>query len=220
MRQNWIEFLLRLPVLFLGFFLLAIGIVANLYSNLGTSPWGVLHVGLSNVTPLTLGQATQLVGLLIVLFSWILGFAPGLGTLANMVFIGFFVDLVIAWGLVPLQTELPWQLTQLVVSIGIIGAGVFLYLRVQLGAGPRDGLMMGLVKKLDKSVSIVRAPMEVVVCIIGYFLGGPVGIGTVITALSIGYSIQFFFKIGRFDSKSEQFDLPKLYEFLTKGKKK
>ena len=73
---------------------MAIGIVANLYASLGTSPWGVFHVGLTIITPLTLGQITQIVGLVIVMSSWLLGFLPGFGTFANMITIGFFIDLV------------------------------------------------------------------------------------------------------------------------------
>ncbi|MBK5134223.1 hypothetical protein JJE00_07355, partial [Candidatus Bathyarchaeota archaeon] len=77
------DIMVRLPILFGGFFILAIGIVANLYASLGTSPWGVFHVGLTNIAPLTLGQATQIVGLVIVISSWLLGFSPGFGTFAN-----------------------------------------------------------------------------------------------------------------------------------------
>ena len=204
----------RLPVLFLGYFLVAVGIVANLYANLGTNPWGVLHVGLTNITPLTLGQTTQLVGLVIVVASWALGFAPGFGTLANMIFIGFFVDIIIYLNIIPFQTHIVWQLIQLVGSIFIFGIGAFFYLRTQLGAGPRDGLMVALTKKFNKPISYVRVPMDVTVSIIGYLLSGPLGLGTVITALSLGYSIQLFFKLGQFDSKSKQLNLFELYQIL------
>lgn len=214
--MNWLNFLKRLPSLFFGLFLFGVGIVTNLQSNLGMIPWGVLHVGIAETTSLTIGQISQLVGLVVVIMSWRLGFAPGLGTLANMFFVGFFVDLIIGWNIIPMQSELAGQLGLLFLSVVIFGAASLFYLRVQLGAGPRDSLMIGLVKKLDKPVVYIRGAIEVTVFVLGYLMGGPVGIGTVVTALTIGFSVQFFFKLGRFSGKSEQIDLLQLYDFLKK----
>ena len=196
---------------------MAIGIVANLYASLGTSPWGVFHVGLTMITTLTLGQITQIVGLVIVMSSWLLGFLPGFGTFANMITIGFFIDLVIDWKIIPTQTQIGFQILQLIFSIIILGAGVFLYLRAQLGAGPRDGLMLALTAKFNKPVSHIRVPMDIIVSILGYLLGGPLWIGTIITALTLGYCMQFFFKIGKFNSTSEQLSLMKVYQIIKRG---
>jgi len=182
------------------------------------SPWDVLHVGIANVTNLTIGQAIQLVGIMVIILGWLLGFAPGFGTLANTYFIGFFIDLIIRWDLIPMQTELTGQLWLLLFSVMVLGVASLFYLRVQLGAGPRDCLMIGLVKKLDKPVAYVRGTIEVTVLILGYLMGGPVGIGTVVTALTVGYSVQFFFKLGRFDGKSEQMNLLQLYRLLKSSK--
>lgn len=208
------DIMVRLPILFGGFFILAIGIVANLYASLGTSPWGVFHVGLTNIAPLTLGQATQIVGLVIVISSWLLGFSPGFGTFANMVTIGFFIDIIISWKIIPIQSQLSWQIPQLLLSIIILGAGVFLYLKAQLGAGPRDGLMVALTARFNRPVSHIRVPMDIIVSILGYFLGGPLGMGTIITALTLGYCMQFFFRIGGFDSTSKQLSLTGLYQII------
>lgn len=212
--RNTSEFVKRLPMLFVGYFLCSLGIVANLYANLGTSPWSLFHVGLTNITGLTLGQITQIVGLIIIIISWKSGNAPGFGTIANMIFIGFFIDLIIFARFIPFQTQLVWQIFQLILSILIIGLGALFYLRTQLGAGPRDGLMVVLTRILDKPVSYVRIPMDVLVSIMGYFLGGPLGLGTILTALSLGYSMQFFFKIGKFNSKSKQLSLLELIKTL------
>lgn len=212
--QNWRDFLKRLPSLFFGLFLFAVGIVINLHTNLGMMPWDVLHVGIANVTPLTLGQACQLVGLFVILIGWLLGFAPGLGTVANMYFIGFFIDQILEWNVIPVQTEVVGQFGTLFFSMILMGMASFFYLRVQLGAGPRDGLMIGLVKKFNTPVSYVRGAIEITVVVLGFLLSGPVGLGTVVTALLIGYSVQFFFKLGRFDSKSEQMNLVQLYKYL------
>lgn len=201
-------------MLFAGYFLCALGIVANLYANLGTSPWTVFHVGLTNITKLSLGQISQIVGLVIIIITWKLKFGPGFGTIANMIFIGLFVDLIIYLNIIPIQTQLFWQLFQLICSILTIGLGAFLYLRTQLGAGPRDGLMVVLTKIFNKPVSYIRASMDVIVTIIGYLLGGPLGVGSIISALSLGYSMQFFFKIGKFDCKSKQLNLIEFVKIL------
>ena len=218
MRGGFVAILRKLPSLFFGLFLFAAGIVANLYSNLGMNPWGVLNVGLANYLPLTLGQVSQLIGLLVIVLGWLLGIAPGLGTLANMYFVGYFMDLIISWRLIQVPSGFVWQLVSLFLSIVLLGVGSFFYLRVQLGAGPRDGLMLGLVKMLGRSVWIVRCAMESTVLLLGYMLGGPVGIGTVATALTVGYSVQLAFRVGRFDSKSPQANLYDVYRLLT-GKK-
>jgi uncharacterized membrane protein YczE len=107
-------------------------------------PWGVLDVGLAKVTSFTIGQASILIGLLVIFIGYLLGFIPGLGTLANMFFIGYFIDLIMWCNLIPMQTEPPGQLMLLLLSIMILGLATLFYLRVQLGAGPRDGLMLGV----------------------------------------------------------------------------
>ena len=188
--------------------------VTNLYSGLGMSPWGVFHVGISETSGLTLGQVTQIVGLAVLLLGWTLGFPPGFGTVMNMFFVGWFTDRVIEWGLVPKPTDPLEQVMLLLLSVVLIGVGSLFYLRVQLGAGPRDGLMVGLVRRLDKQVWLVRGIIEVVVLVFGYLLGGPVGVGTIVTALTIGYSVQFAFRIGKYEGKSLQMNLWQLYDYL------
>ena len=188
--------------------------VTNLYSGLGMSPWGVFHVGISETSGLTLGQVTQIVGLAVLLLGWTLGFPPGFGTVMNMFFVGWFTDRVIEWGLVPKPTYPLEQAMFLLLSVVLIGVGSLFYLRVQLGAGPRDGLMVGLVRRLDKQVWLVRGIIEVAVLVFGYLLGGPVGVGTIVTALTIGYSVQFAFRIGKYEGKSLQMNLWQLYDYL------
>lgn len=205
--DNWLELLKKMPSLFIGLFLFALGLVANLYSRLGMGPWAVLTVGMVNQTPFTFGQASQLIGLVVLAIGWALGFAPGLATLANMYFVGVFIDQIMIWGLLPTPGSLLEQFAMLFLSIALIGVASLLYLRVRLGAGPRDGLMMGLVRRLDRPVSHVRGTLEVTVLVIGYLLGGPVGIGTVINAFCLGISVQLAFKIGRYDRKAEHIDI-------------
>jgi len=206
---------MRLPTLIVGLFLFSVGVVMGLYSNLGMSPWGVFQVGLAKILPLTLGQVSQVVGLAVLVLGWALGFPPGLGTVANMYLVGLFIDLVMAWNLLPQPTGLIPQMAMLILGIVVIGVASLLYLRAQLGAGPRDGLMVGLVTKLDRPVSQIRMAIEVTVLVMGFFLGGPVGIGTILNALLTGPVIQRSFKLGGFNPKSEQVDLYKLARILS-----
>ena len=211
---NWLELLRKMPSLLFGLFLFAGGVVANLYSGLGMAPWGVLNVGIVNYTPLTLGQASQLVGLAVLVIGWVMGFAPGLGTLANMYFVDLFIDWIISWGLIPMPADVLEQVAMLFLSVGLIGVASYFYLRVRLGAGPRDGLMMGLVRRLDRPVSTIRGAIEVMVLVLGYVLGGPVGIGTLVTALTTGYAVQLAFKLGGYDKNAKHANLAELLGHL------
>jgi len=134
--RNWMAFLARMPSLLGGLILFSAGVVANLHAGLGMMPWGVLNVGIERMTPFTLGEVSQLVGLVVLLLGWLLGFPPGFGTFANMYVIGVSIDRIIASGLIPIPVALPWQLGLLLLSVAFLGMGTLLYLRVGLGAGP------------------------------------------------------------------------------------
>lgn len=104
----------------------------------------------------------------------------------------------------------------LVMAIITMGWATYFYLRVELGAGPRDGLMEGLVKKVNKPLWMIRGSIEITVLIIGYSLGGPVGVGTLITAFTVGFAVQWAFKIGNYDSRNaNHMNLIDLYKYLT-----
>lgn len=195
---------MKLPSLILGLFLCATGLVAMYYAGLGLNPWNVLHVGLTNYVPITIGQASQLVGLTIIISSIFLGIIPGFGTIVNMILVGFFYDLVDMLKIFSTPEVFINKVLILFLGIFLFGWGSFFYLRVQLGAGPRDGLMEGLVKKFGRPVWVVRSIIELLALTAGYFLGGPVGIGTVIIASTIGLSVQTAFKIGRYEPKESK----------------
>jgi uncharacterized membrane protein YczE len=179
--------------LIIGLFLLALGIICILKSNLGMSPWNVFHMGTINYLPLSLGRVTQITGIILIILSFFLGVSPGTGTILNMILVGFFIDLVNPF--MAVVHHLPFRLLFLATGIMLIALGTGLYINSNLGAGPRDSLMLGLTKKTGKSVRFIRACIEITVLIIGFLLGGPVGIGTVAFSLSIGPSVQFFLKI-------------------------
>jgi uncharacterized membrane protein YczE len=177
----------------IGLFIFAGGIVSLLKSNLGMGPWSVFHVGITNHIPLTLGRVSQAVGLLIIVGSLFLNIYPGVGTILNMISVGFFIDLINPY--IPFMDELLYQMGFVGLGIVFMGLGSGLYINANLGAGPRDGLMLGLHKKTGRSIRFIRNSMEITVLIVGFFLGGPVGVGTVGFALAIGPSVQFFLKL-------------------------
>ena len=214
LAQNWTTFIKKLPSLYFGLFLFAIGSVMILYADLGMSAWGVFQIGLVNILGLTFGQATQLVGLGVLILGWIMGFPPGFGTVSNMIFIGAFIDVIIGWNIIPIFNNLLLQLVMLTAGMATIGIASYFYLSPKLGAGPRDGLMIGLVQKLDKQVSVVRAGIEITVLALGVAMGGPVGIGTVITAFSIGWFVQIAFKYGKYDRNAKHMNLYELAKYL------
>lgn len=215
-RKEFIVGLIRkMPSLMFGLLLYSIGILLTLYSGLGMSPWDVFHMGIVNHSSLTLGQVSELTGFVILLVSYFLGVIPGLASVLNMIFIGLFIDLIEIFKIFSTPHSLIGRMFMLFMGIFVIGWATYFYLRVALGAGPRDGLMEGLVKKINKPVWMIRAAIEGTVLVFGYILGGPVGVGTLITAGSIGFSVQFAFKIGKYSSKdTEHMNLIRLYKYL------
>ena len=203
-KTKCLGLLLKMLSLFFAFFLFGVGILATLYAKLGMSPWDVFHMGIVYHSHFTLGQASIIVGFFILLLSYFLGVIPGVGSILNMIFSGIFTDAINRLGIFKTPHSMAGRFLMLIFAIFIMGCATFLYLRVELGAGPRDGLMEGLVKKLNKPVWLIRSTIEISVLILGYFMGGPVGIGTIITTFGIGFSIQLAFKIGKYDSKSVQ----------------
>lgn len=192
---------LALGKLFIGLFLYAIGIVLTINANLGLSPWDVLHQGISKFTSLTMGQVSIILGLIFVIIDWILGEKLGIGTISNMLFIGLFMDLLMLNNLIPIFHSLVPRLIMLFIGIVIIGVASYFYISAGLGSGPRDGLMIALTKRTKKSVRFIRNCIESTVLIIGYAIGGTIGVGTLIMVVSGGYFIQLAFKTFKLDIK-------------------
>lgn len=198
--KSWSDFGWRLLLLMLGLFLYGLSVVIILKAGLGLGSWDVFHKGLSLHTPLTFGQAGQVTGLAIILVSLFLGIKPGFGTLANMFFIGFWIDQINNSGLVPEAASLgglPAQLLWVALGLFVVGMGSGLYIKAGLGAGPRDSFMLALVKRTGWRVAICRGIIEVTVCFVGWLLGGTVGVATLIVAFGIGPAVELGFKICR-----------------------
>ena len=150
----------------------------------GASPWSVLAQGISLNINLSIGTITLLISIA-VLILWIpLGQKPGMGTIFNALIIAIMIDLCIKY--VPTPSNYIHQLLLAVISVIMVGIGGGIYLVSNLGAGPRDGLMIGLQKLTNFPIAVVRATLEISVVSIGWYLGGTVGIGTLLFAFGIG----------------------------------
>ncbi|OQY40864.1 MAG: hypothetical protein B6227_06480 [Fusobacteriia bacterium 4572_74] len=194
--------ILKYLKLFLGLFVCSLGIIIIIKSNLGFSPWDVLHQGISKVSNLTIGQASIFVGFIVVILDFFLGERIGSGSILNIIFLGIFMDLILSLNIIPLGTNIFIGIFMMFLGIFILSIGCYLYISTGLGCGPRDALMVALTKKTKFSVGSVRNIIEISVLVIGYFMGGYAGIGTVITALFTGSFIQGVFKLFKFDVKS------------------
>lgn len=195
------SFFSRLIRLIFGLFLYALGIMLTIYANIGYAPWDVFHVGVSNTFGVSLGKVSILTGLAIVLLTILMGEKFGLGTILNMILIGVFIDWIIVLGFIPQSTHLLSGILMLVGGLAIIAFATYFYISSGFGTGPRDGLMVALSRKLNLSVGACRSIIELTVMILGYFLGGMVGVGTVLCVFLIGFIIQITFRLVRFDPK-------------------
>mgnify|MGYP000930057464 FL=1 len=190
---------LKILRLVFGLFVFALGTVCMLNAKIGVASWDVLHQGISNVTGLTVGRANIYLGFIILAIDFFLGQDIGWSTLANMILIGIYVDILMINNLVPIFEGFLPSLILLLVGIIIQGIGFFIYISVGWGAGPRDGLMVVLMKKTGKSVRLIKSFIEVLAVAVGFLLGGNLGIGTIIVAFFSGPIWQYVFKLIKFN---------------------
>ncbi|MDT5001597.1 MAG: hypothetical protein QOK12_3702 [Mycobacterium sp.] len=162
-------------------------------AGLGLDPWDVFHQGLAGRTGMTIGIASAVVGVA-VLLAWIpLRNRPGVGTVANVIVIAITVDAGMA--LLPTPESLPVRVAMMLGAVVLNGLSTVLYIGAGMGPGPRDGLMTGLVARTGLSVRLVRTSIEATVLAVGWLLGGTVGVGTVVYALGIGLLVQLFLRL-------------------------
>ena len=167
-----------------GLMLFGLGEGLLIVSFTGASPWSVLAQGLSLNVNLSIGMLTFLISVT-VLILWIpLGQKPGIATILNALIIALMIDLCIKF--VPTPSNYYNQLILAIVSVTTVGIGGGIYLVANLGAGPRDGLMVGLQQKTNLPIALVRATIEITVVSVGWYLGGTVGVGTLLFAFGIG----------------------------------
>ena len=167
-----------------GLTLFGLGEGLLIVSASGASPWSVLAQGLFLKIGFSVGLITIVISLVVLLFWFPLKQKPGIGTILNALIIGLMIDVCIRY--VPTPENYINQILLGAVAIVIVGLGGGIYLVANLGAGPRDGLMIGLQKKTNLPIALVRGTLEITVMAVGWYLGGTVGVGTLLFAFGIG----------------------------------
>lgn len=181
-------------VIQIGFALFGGSIAILIQANLGTSPWVMLTVALAELFTLTPGTITVLTGVVVLGLALLMKERIGWGTLGNILFIGPWVDLFL-WLIPSVTDNLPVQIVMLLASIIILALGSAIYIGVSAGAGPRDSLMLAINRTTRLSLGQARGGIEFMVFVLGWLLGGPFGIGTIIVVLLIGPTIQWSFRL-------------------------
>ena len=176
--------LTTLIMLVIGLFLFGLGEAIIIGSGSGVSPWTVLAQGISSKTDLSVGMATFLISIFILIFWVPLKQIPGIGTILNAIIIASAIDLTL--GFIPKPELIYLKILQASFGILIVGIGSGIYLASNLGPGPRDGLMIGLQQKTNTSIPLIRTIIEITAVTVGWFLGGIVGIGTILFVFGIG----------------------------------
>jgi len=171
----------------LGLTLFGLGEGLLIVSASGASPWSILAQGISLNTDFSIGIITLFISIGVLLFWIPLNQKPGIGTILNALIIALMIDICIKF--VPTPDNYISQLILAIISVLTVGLGGGIYLIANLGAGPRDGLMVGLQKKTSLPIAAVRAFLEITVASIGWYLGGTVGVGTLLFAFGIGPAV-------------------------------
>ena len=180
----------RLAQLMIGLTLYGVSMAMMIRAGLGLDPWDVFHYGVAEHLPLSFGTVVIVVGALVLLLWIPLRQWPGLGTVANVVVIGLATDGALA--LLGAPDQMAARVALLLSGIVLNGLAGALYIGSQFGPGPRDGLMTGLVRRTGGSIRVVRTSIELTVLVVGWSMGGVVGLGTVLYAVAIGPVVQAF----------------------------
>ena len=192
--MGWRRFAYDFLVIQIGFLLYGLSIDMMVQANLGLSSWDVLHMALTYHLPVTLGQASIGVGFVVVLLDVILREPLGWGTITNMIFIGVWVDALKPF--VPTIPSVFWaQVAYLLLGTLVMGFGTAIYVGVDAGAGPRDSLMLALSRIGKTSLRWSRTLLESTTAVIGWLLGGPLWLGTIVFAVTIGPAVQLAFRV-------------------------
>jgi len=200
---NWKTFPRDFLIIQIGFFLFGLAIALMIRGNLGTGAWAVLEVGLANLVNVTPGTMAVASGFVVLSGALILREKIGWGTLGNILSIGPWIDFHL-WYIPSVEGNLPIQIIMLLGGIIIMGNATAIYIRVDAGAGPRDSLMLAVNRTTGLSVRLARTIIDVTVFAIGWLIGGPAGLGTLVVAFLVGPSIQFWFRVLKVEPHKEE----------------
>ena len=217
MIRNYVR---RLLWLALGMLVSAIGIVMMLQANIGLEPWSVLQQGMAQSFGITYGTASVIVGAAAIGVAILFGESFGFGTVINIVLCAVFIDALLWLGWVPQMTGTLSGVLMLLAGLELLVLGTWMYMKSALGAGPRDALMVALARRTGRSVGLCRISVEILVILTGYFLGGQVGIGTVISALGLGSLFNLnFHLLGFRAAELHQENIAETLRFIRQQKK-
>jgi uncharacterized membrane protein YczE len=191
---RWNTFLRDFIVIQIGFLLYGLAIALIVRANLGTGTWLVLEVALANILGIKIGTMTVYMGFLVLIIALVLREQVGWGTLGNILSIGPWLNLSLDLISTP-KNNLALQIAMFLLGVLIQGIATAVYIGVDAGAGPRDSLMLAIQRTTGVSLRVARGAIEIIVVLIGWLLGGPLGMGTVVFALLIGPSVQWAFKL-------------------------
>lgn len=183
-----------------GLVLFAFGVYLTIQANIGVSPWDIFQLGLSSTLGVSYGTVSIAVSVAIVIIDILLKEKIGISMILDAVIVGKSVDLFNYLAIVPLQTNLWLGILILIIGLIIDGFAQYLYIKAGLGAGPRDTLLVGLHRRFSSvPIGVVSIMILIVPTVAGYFLGGPVGIGTILCVLLTGPIMQYEFKLLSFE---------------------
>jgi uncharacterized membrane protein YczE len=192
--MGWKRFAYDFFIIQIGFLLFGMSIDIMVQADLGLDPWDVLHMALTHHLPITLGEASIGVAFIVVIVDVVLGEPLGWGTIMNMIFIGVWVDALRPF--VPTVPSVFWaQVAYLLLGTLVMGFGTAIYVGVDAGAGPRDSLMLALSRIGKTNLRWSRTLLESATVVIGWLLGGPLWVGTILFAVTIGPAVQLAFRV-------------------------
>ena len=192
------DYIRRLLWLVAGMVVSAVGITLMLQANIGLEPWSVLQQGMAQSTGMTYGTASMIVGAAAIIAAVLCGESFGFGTIINIILCAVFIDALLWLDWIPQMTSLLPGIAMLLIGLELLVLGTWMYMKSALGAGPRDALMVALARKTGRSVGLCRGSVEIIVIIVGFLLGGQVGIGTIISAVGLGSQFNINFHLLHF----------------------
>ena len=200
------QFLIRFANFLTGQILYGIGIVTSIRANIGYAPWEVFHAGIAKTVGSTIGIVSIFAGIIILITVTVAGEKIGFGTVLSMVLMGLLIDGLMYLNIIPLAKNYLVGVIMLIAGLFIISLGSYFYIKSAFGVGPRDNLMVVIRRKTRLPVGVCRVAVELIVTLIGWALGGMVGLGTIISVIAIGFCIQITFRVFRFDPTTVKHD--------------